>query len=116
MDVLFFLILGHFCGDYAFQSDRLAEKKNSSKIILAYHVLIYILTLWIFMLIYSLIYQPGLYLEASLLLFLAFLFVEHWLQDFLKGRINNCSRQMYYIDQVFHIVLLYIYRIFIYKS
>ena len=116
MDVLFFLILGHFCGDYALQSDRLAQRKNSSKFLLAFHVLIYVLALWVIMLVYSLIYQPGLFLEASLLLFLIFLFAEHWLQDFIKGKIQYRSKQLYYIDQVIHIVLLYIYRIFIYKS
>ena len=89
MDVLFFLILGHFCGDYALQSDKLAEKKSSSKFLLAYHVLIYITCLWIFMIIYSLIYQPGLYLEASLIIFLLFLFAEHWLQDFFINRASG---------------------------
>jgi hypothetical protein len=116
MDVLFFLILAHFCGDYAFQSDYLAEKKKSSNLLLFYHVLIYTVCLWAFIALFSLIYQRGLYLESSFLLFMAILFAEHWLQDFLKGKTDRNSRQLYYIDQVLHIVMLYIYRIFIYKS
>ena len=116
MDILFFLVLGHFCGDYAFQSDEIAEKKKSSKTALAYHVLTYTLCIWMFLAIYGLLYQPGLFIRLSTILFLIFLFLEHWLQDFIKIRIDICNKQLYYQDQIFHIIILYLYRIFIYKS
>lgn len=115
MDVLFFLILGHFCGDYALQSDHVAQKKKTSKSLLSFHVLTYILCLWLFLAIYSLIYQPGLYLDTAVLVFLTVIYIEHWIQDFIKSKIKRFDKQLYYADQLLHIILLYIYRIFIYK-
>jgi len=114
MDVLFFLILAHFCGDYALQTDKTAERKKSSKVFLTYHVLIYTICIWGFLTMYSFLYLPGLYLKAGTIIFMIFLLVEHWIQDYVKHRIANCGKQMHYLDQVIHIALLYIYRIFIY--
>lgn len=114
MDVLFFLILGHLAGDYALQSDYVATNKRNSLTTLSYHVIIYVLTIWITFLCYSLLYHPGLFLQTPTLFFLAALFVQHWLQDFLKSRYRNGSKQAYYADQVVHLAILYIYRIFIY--
>jgi protein-S-isoprenylcysteine O-methyltransferase Ste14 len=116
MDVLFFLILGHFCGDYAFQTDNIAERKKSSKAALAIHVVLYTVCIWAFLAAYSLLYLPGLYFHTATLMFLAFLFIEHWTQDYLKSRLTDCSKQAYYIDQVIHIALLYFYRIFIFPG
>lgn len=116
MDVLFFLILGHFCGDYAFQTDNIAEKKKASRSALTYHVLIYIISIWAFLAAYSLLYYPGLYIDAATTIFLAFLFCEHWIQDFLKSRVKSCGKQAYYLDQVVHVALLYLYRIFIFPG
>lgn len=116
MDVLFFLILGHFCGDYALQTDRIAENKKSSKLALSYHVLIYTLCIWAFLALYSLLYHQDLYFHSATLIFLVFLLFEHWTQDFLKSRVKSCSKQAYYIDQIVHIALLYFYRIFIFPG
>jgi len=116
MDVLFFLILGHLVGDYALQSDAMAADKKSSLAALSFHVMIYVINLWIFFAIYSLIYQPGLFLQPATIIFLMILYLQHWSQDFLKGRLKNCSKQVYYIDQVLHIAVLYIYRIAIYHG
>jgi hypothetical protein len=114
MDILFFLLLGHFIGDYAFQSDKMAEKKKSSIGILTLHILLYTLAIWITFFFYSIIYQRGLFLESSTLLFLIVLFIQHWVQDFIKGRGSVCSKQVYYLDQAIHLVILYLYRIFFY--
>lgn len=114
MDVLFFLLFSHFCGDYALQSDKTAERKKSSYGALTIHVLIYTFCIWIFLALYSLLYMPGLYLKTATVLFLLFLLVEHWGQDYIKHRVPDCSKQAHYIDQVIHIALLYIYRIFIF--
>lgn len=115
MDVLFFLILGHIAGDYAFQTDYMAAGKRTSKAILSYHVLVYISTIWVFIIFYSLLYQPGLYIEAITFVFLAGLYIQHWFQDFFKSRYANGSKQMYYLDQFMHLAVLYVYRIFIYQ-
>lgn len=114
VDILFFLFLGHIAGDYAFQTDHMAANKSSSKGILSYHVLVYTLTIWIFIMLYSFLYQPGLFLRVATLLFLVGLYIQHWLQDFFKSRYSNGSKQMYYLDQFLHLAILYIYRIFIY--
>ncbi|MCD6161776.1 MAG: DUF3307 domain-containing protein [candidate division Zixibacteria bacterium] len=116
MDILFFLILGHFCGDYAFQSDRMAERKKSSLIILSYHVIVYTICIGAFFVFYSLLYYPGLFYQTATLLFLGILYIEHWVQDFIKNRNETCSKQNYYIDQMIHIAVLYFYRIFIYSG
>jgi hypothetical protein len=114
MDILFFLILGHLAGDYALQTDRMAAEKGKSIAALSLHVAVYVITLWFFFLFYSLIYHPGLYLQGATFLFLAALYIQHWGQDFLKSRYRNGSKQLYYLDQVLHLAVLYIYRIFIY--
>ena len=114
MDVLFFLILGHIAGDYAFQTDHMAANKRTSLAVLSYHVFTYIMTIWLFFLFYSLLYEPGLFVRMATLLFLVGLYIQHWLQDFLKSRYKNGSKQMYYLDQFLHIAILYVYRIFIY--
>lgn len=114
MDVLFFLLLGHFCGDYALQTDKTAERKKSSTGVLTRHVLIYTICIWAFLAMYSILYLPGLYLKTATILFLVFLLIEHWGQDHIKNRLAICTRQMHYIDQVVHIALLYVYRIFIF--
>jgi hypothetical protein len=116
MDVLFFLIFAHICGDYAFQTDNIAAKKKSSRLVLTYHVLIYSVCIWAALIIYSLFYVPAVGFRTATLLFLIFIFVEHWLQDFLKHRIDSGGRQAYYIDQVIHVALLYLYRIFIFPG
>jgi len=114
MDILFFLILGHLAGDYALQTDHMAAGKGKSLSVLSSHVLVYVITIWVFFWFYSLLYQSGLALKTSTLLFLPSLYILHWLQDFAKSRLRNCSKQIYYLDQVLHIAVLYIYRIFIY--
>jgi hypothetical protein len=115
MDILFFLILGHLAGDYALQTDYMAAQKRTSTGVLSLHVLVYVLTIWAFFFFYSVLYQPGLFYRGGTIIFLGILYIEHWGQDFLKGRYQNGSKQMYYIDQVVHIVMLYLYRIFIYQ-
>jgi hypothetical protein len=116
MDILFFLILGHLVGDYALQTDFMAENKGKSPLVLSAHVAIYVASLWAFFMFYSILYQPGLFFKLATLLFLGFVYIEHWLQDYLKNRHKECSKQMYYLDQVLHISILYFYRIFIYPN
>ncbi len=117
IDLLFFLILGHFCGDFALQSDRMAALKRTSLDALTIHVTLYTVTIASFLAI-------GLFLQNSLdLLFnlatvgvLVFIFVEHWLQDWLKAKRFNESRQAYYLDQAIHALILFAVRIFVYNG
>jgi hypothetical protein len=115
MDILFLLILGHLIGDYALQTDYMAAEKKNSKLVLSYHVAVYVLCIWAAFIAYSLIYRPGFFISFPTIGFLVVLFGQHWLQDYLKGRYNNGSKQLYYFDQVLHLIMLYLYRILIYK-
>ena len=38
VDLLFYLLLGHFFGDFALQTDRVAAEKQGSIKVLTYHV------------------------------------------------------------------------------
>ena len=115
MDILFLLILGHLFGDYALQSDRMAAQKKLSGLILTGHVLVYVVCIYGAILAYSLLYQPGLSFKTATFIFMAALFVQHWIQDYFKSRYSNGSKQLYYFDQMVHFSVLYIYRIFIYR-
>jgi hypothetical protein len=115
MDILFLLILGHLFGDYAFQTDSMATQKKHSLLMLTYHVAVYVICIWAAFAVYAELYQPGLFFNWITLIFLVILFVQHWLQDFLKSRYNNGSKQTYYLDQVLHLAMLYVYRIFIFR-
>ncbi len=112
MDLMFFLLLGHFYGDYAFQTDHVANKKKESLKHLTLHSMIYVVSIWAAIVAYSLLSDSRLFLSAGSLFFLGFLLIQHWLQDFYKGRWGNHSKQFYYIDQALHITVLYIYRLF----
>jgi hypothetical protein len=115
MDILFLLILGHLIGDYALQTDYMASNKKTSKSVLTSHIAVYTLSIWGAFIVYSIFYQPGLFIAEKTIGFLVVLFAQHWLQDYCKGRFNNGSKQMYYFDQVLHIVMLYLYRLILFK-
>ena len=113
MDSMWFLILGHFLGDYAFQSDRMAEKKVENSGPLVIHALIYALTV-------AAVYYCGLLLtgrgiSSTLLFILAFagIFVVHGLQDLVKARMFSCSRQAYYLDQGLHVIQIFVIRLWL---
>jgi hypothetical protein len=115
MDILFLLILGHLIGDYALQTDYMASFKKTSKWVLTNHVAVYVLSIWGAFIVYSAFYHPGLFIAEKTIGFLVVLFIQHWIQDYCKGRYNNGSKQMYYFDQVLHIIMLYLYRLLIFK-
>jgi len=113
MDLMFFLLLGHFYGDYALQTDSIANNKKHSIRHLSIHSAIYVISIWVAIGAYSLAYKSSLFLSRGNLVFLGILLVQHWLQDFYKSRWGNRSKQFYYIDQALHITVLYLYRIFL---
>lgn len=115
-DLFIFLVLGHFFGDFAFQTNKMAQKKKSSKQILSIHVLVYTLTIALFL-------YWGLYSNNNFSFFtltslavLVFLYVEHWLQDYFKGVKFNGSKQAFFLDQGLHIIILFIVRLYIYHG
>lgn len=116
LDLLFFLLLGHYIGDFALQSDNLAENKKRSIRALSLHVLIYVIAVGA-MLYLGLWYNHSEYLLQVVNLYaLVGLFIVHWTQDFLKSRCIKCGRQVFYTDQALHLAVLYAMRIFIYNG
>ena len=111
MDSLFFLFLGHFAGDYSFQSDALAKSKSSSLIALFIHSCIYSICIIGAILFHDIFYYPNL-LFASVKL-IPVVLALHFIQDLVKSRFFNGSKQFYYIDQFIHITVLFAFRIII---
>ena len=116
VDLLFYLVLGHFFGDFALQSDRVAEEKKRSIGVLTYHVAMYTLVMAVFLFF-------GLYMNASTAFFhlstavaLIVISVAHWLQDYLKAYKFNGTKQAFYFDQAVHILVLFAIRIFVYNG
>jgi hypothetical protein len=111
-DVLFFLLLGHVFGDYALQTDHMAKTKGTSKVVLSLHVLVYTITIgaswWLGI---ALTKSPEFFTVTHLFVLCA-LYVQHWLQDYLKTAKSNGSKQGFFIDQALHIAALYVIRIF----
>ena len=110
-DLLFFLLLGHFIGDYALQTDRMVKSKGTSALALSWHVLIYTLTIAVFWWLGRMLNGERGFFGLTEWLILAGLYVEHWLQDYYKSVHSNGSQQAYYIDQALHLGVLYLIRI-----
>jgi len=113
-DLLFFLLLGHFCGDFALQSDLVADRKRRSAAALSLHALSYTVVIALFLMIAMALRRTESIFNLTGLLVLIGLFIQHWLQDFLKSLWSNGGKQGFYIDQAIHIAVLYLIRIFIY--
>lgn len=111
MDSLFFLFLGHFAGDYAFQSDALVKNKTSSYTALLLHVIIYSFCIIAAIAFHDIFYNPDLFI--AVLKWIPAILVLHYIQDFVKSRFSNGSKQFYYIDQFVHISILFAVRIII---
>ncbi len=117
IDLLFILLLGHYMGDFAFQTGRMAKLKVTSRRVLTEHVITYTLTLTVF-LYFGLILtgQADQFLTLSTLSVMSFVFVEHWVQDYIKGRKFNKITQAFFLDQALHIIVLYAMRLLIYNG
>jgi hypothetical protein len=107
---MFFMLLGHYLGDFALQSDRMAEGKLISPATLTQHVLVYTVTLGITL-------AAGLALTGRSIptavfgIALAAVFLEHWLQDWLKPKVLNRGKQGLFIDQGLHLIVLFAVRL-----
>jgi hypothetical protein len=109
-----YLILGHFVGDFALQSDRMAQGKTNSKKTLTFHVFLYVLVIAAVLLFYSLATKKYYFYSWTVGGFLVLLFIVHWIQDYLKCHVLPKTKQVYYLDQILHISLLYVLRLIIY--
>ena len=110
MDLLFFMLLGHYLGDFALQSDHMAEGKLRSAKILTIHVLAYTSTLGV-VLGAGLVLNGQPVVTGTFGLALAAVFAEHWLQDWLKPRVLNRGKQGLFVDQGLHLMVLYAVRL-----
>lgn len=111
-DVLFFLLLAHIFGDYALQTDYMAKMKGSSKRVLSLHVLIYTLTIGVFWGIAIKLTGTHEFPTLTQGLVLVALYIQHWLQDYVKTTKSNGGKQWMFLDQALHISALYMIRIF----
>jgi len=115
-DLLFFLLFGHYVGDFALQTDRVAEAKKNSRRILTLHAFLYTLIIGIFLFLGLYFNHSDKFFSWITAFFLVALFLEHWSQDFFKGLVLNSSRQSFYMDQAIHIMVLFIARMFLYNG
>lgn len=109
---MWFLALAHLIGDYALQSDRMAETKPRSVAVLTVHVLIYVCVIGVTLWMYGIATGGYAFWKLAVGGLLAPLFALHWIQDYLKGRYFT-SRQSYYLDQVLHVSQLFILRLLV---
>lgn len=116
VDLLFFLLLGHFFGDFALQSDRVAEEKKSSIGMLTYHVAMYTLTAAVFLFFGLYMNNSDAFFQLITALSLVVIFIAHWIQDYLKAYKFNGTKQAFYFDQAIHILVLFLIRIFVYNG
>jgi hypothetical protein len=110
MDPLFFFLLGHLIGDYALQSDNMASSKNSRILLLVIHSAIYAIVLALSAFAHDLVYRPPVFLLV--LPWIGPILIMHLVQDFIKARYYQGSKQAYYVDQAIHLIVLYALRIF----
>ena len=114
-DLLFYLLLGHYAGDFALQSDSMAREKAKSWRVLTLHVTIYTATVVCCLLGGLLVNGVAeSFLSSFTLIIIAVLFVQHWLQDHIKATYFNGAKQAFYVDQAIHVLLLYAIRLVIY--
>ena len=110
MDIMFFLLLGHYLGDFAFQSDRMAQEKLVSLGTLTIHVLTYAVVLALALAV-GLLTNGRPVLTATFALAVCVVLVEHWVQDWLKPRVLNRGKQGLFIDQALHLIVIYAVRL-----
>lgn len=116
IDLLFFLILGHFFGDFALQSDRVAAEKQKSMKVLTYHVVLYTFVVACFLFVGLYLNNSNAFLTGATAIVLVVILVAHWIQDYLKAFHFNGTKQAFYLDQAMHVLILFIIRILVYNG
>lgn len=95
MEILLWLVAGHFLGDFPFQGEWMANQNGKSWEINLYHALVYTATVLVTAKI------GGLNLPLSAIAILA---TSHFLIDPLKARWNIVKH--IWIDQILHLVVI----------
>lgn len=113
MDSMWFLIFAHFLGDYAFQTDRMAQCKGKHLPCLLVHTAIYALTIGLVYYFGSTMTGKPVETPLRLLAACGGIFLLHAAQDFIKARWFSCSRQIYYLDQALHVIQLFAIRLWL---
>lgn len=116
VDLLLFLLLGHFLGDFALQSDRVAAEKQQSKAVLSYHVVIYTLVITAALFVGLLLNGSQAFFTLTTVAVIPVVFVAHWIQDYLKAFKFNGTKQAFYVDQAVHVLVLFAIRILAYNG
>jgi len=116
VDLLFYLLLGHFFGDFALQTDRVAAEKQRSLKVLTYHVTLYSLVLMVFLYAGLLLNGQNTFLSITTIWVVVGVFIAHWIQDYLKAFKFNGAKQAFYLDQAMHVFILFVIRIFVYNG
>ncbi|MBN4076630.1 DUF3307 domain-containing protein [Gemmatimonas aurantiaca] len=116
LDLLWFLLLGHYLGDFALQSDAMARTKGSSKRTLTEHVTIYTLCIAASLGIGLQLSGSDAFVSSITLIVLLVLFAEHWIQDLIKETKFNGSKQAFFVDQGLHVAILFLMRIFVFDG
>lgn len=116
VDLLFFLLVGHFLGDFALQSDRVAARKQQSRKVLTYHVLLYTIVIMFALFVGLLLNGNQAFFTLTTVVVLVVVFVAHWIQDYLKAFKFNGTKQAFYFDQAVHVLVLFAIRILAYNG
>lgn len=98
------MLIGHLLGDFYFQSSKLAKNKIESNISVTKHAFLYSIAL---LLVSWFIFSKTNYFYLSIVC------LSHFIIDFCKIRIHKLNIVsdiwLYFIDQLIHIVILFIY-------
>ncbi len=97
------ILLGHIIGDFYVQTDKIAEKKKSSKKYMLIHCLVYTTVLGICF------YTQCRKIESTLII-AGFIFLSHLIIDLFKSKYDKKAAKYQYmvflIDQAIHMVVL----------
>lgn len=102
---VFWLVLGHFIGDYVLQPKWMATQKGESWIILSIHVVIYTVAVFVTTKVGGLIggFRLSIYAIPALL-------ISHFLIDSLKARWGVIN---FWVDQTLHLIILGLIALFL---
>jgi len=84
IEVILYLLVAHFIGDFILQSDAMAKGKSKSSRILLIHVLAYTLPFIVLAIV-----LPSTISETTFLGFLVFNIVAHFATDYVTSRVTS---------------------------
>ncbi|MFA7107694.1 MAG: DUF3307 domain-containing protein [Sphaerochaetaceae bacterium] len=109
-NLLILLLIGHFLGDFYFQTDEIARNKIGCKPKLIKHCLLYTLAMLI---VIVPLFTPKLFIYSLIISFI------HFIVDFIKSNIKNREKHevsIYFLDQAIHIFVIIGFAIFLSKN